>query len=239
MPMNPIARAAAVPFLLVGVLHITLLVLEGAGTDVGGWATLSKGLLMPALLLAFLVAVLQGGGAPRPREARVPLGPVLVSVALGFSWLGDISLSVTEGAGFLLGLVFFLVAHLAWISAFVLVLRVRRPPRAGLVYLLWLVAFVALLAPHTGVLLVPVALYGAVLALVAALGLGAGRWVAWGSALFLVSDSLLGLHTFYPGFSPWQIDAIIMTGYLAGQALMAFGVLKRLQSERTTEGDRG
>ena len=45
---------------------------------------------------------------------------------------------------------------------------------------------------------------------------------------FFASDSLLGLHTFYPGFSLWQIDAIIMTGYLAGQALMVLGVLHHL-----------
>ena len=226
--MTPHGRAlAAAPFLAVGALHIVLLALEGAGVEVGPWATATKGLLMPALLLAFLLAraarrhAVVGDGAVVGDRAAV----VLVGAALVLSWLGDISLSVTDGAGFLIGLGFFLVAHLAWITTFVRVLGVRRPPRAAVVYLVWLLVFVVLLAPHTGVLLAPVALYGAVLALVAALGLGAGRRVAWGSALFLASDSLLGLHTFYPGFSPWQIDAIIMTGYLAGQGLMVLGVL--------------
>jgi uncharacterized membrane protein YhhN len=222
-PRRPLAFA---PFLAAGALHVVLLVLEGLGVDVGWWATGSKGLLMPALLFAFLAggaALSRGRAGPRPREAVA-----LVCSALVLSWLGDISLSVTDGPGFLVGLGFFLLAHLAWIATFVRVLGVRRPPPASLVYLLWLVVFVVLLAPHTGVLLVPVTLYGAVLATVAALGLGAGRRVAWGSALFLVSDSLLGLHTFYPGFSPWQIDAVIMAGYLAGQGLMVLGVLRRL-----------
>jgi uncharacterized membrane protein YhhN len=232
-PTRPTMRTiAAVPFLLLAAAHIVLLLLEGSGASVGGWATITKGLLMPALLLAFLLGWFAvRAGAPRrpagPDSARV-IGPALVVWALVFSWLGDISLSVTEGAGFLLGLGFFLVAHLAWITVFVRVLGVRRPPRPALVYLLWLVVFVVLLAPHTSALLFPVALYGAVLALVAAFGLGGNRFTAWGSALFLVSDSLLGLHTFYPGFSLWQIDAVIMSGYLAGQALMAVGVLRHL-----------
>ena len=221
-------RLAAAPFLVVGAMHIVLLVLEGDGVEVGPWATVTKGILMPALLLAFLVARVPR----RPAVVGERTTGVLVSCALAFSWLGDISLSVTNGTGFLIGLGFFLVAHLAWITTFVRVLGVRRPPRAAVVYLVWLVVFVVLLAPHTGALLAPVALYGAVLALVAALGLGAGRAVAWGSALFLASDSLLGLHTFYPGFSPWQIDAIIMTGYLAGQGLMVLGVLHH---PKTTE----
>jgi len=235
--MRPSARAiAAVPFLALALLHVVLLLLEGAGVGVGDWATITKGLLMPALLLAFLIGWLalraDGPVAPAAAGADRMIGPALVVWALAFSWLGDISLSVTEGAGFLLGLGFFLVAHVAWITAFVRVLGVRHPPRAALVYLLWLVVFVALLAPHTSALLFPVALYGAVLALVAALGLGGNRFTAWGSALFLVSDSLLGLHTFYPGFSPWQIDAVIMSGYLAGQALMAVGVLRHLAAAR-------
>jgi len=216
---------AAAPFVAVGALHIVLLALEGGGVDAGLWATGTKGLLMPALLLAFLVA--HSGRRPAATGGRTAV--VLVGSALLLSWLGDISLSVTDGTGFLVGLGFFLLAHVAWITTFVRVLGVRRPPRAAVVYLVWLVVFVVLLAPHTGVLLAPVALYGAVLALVAALGLGAGRRVAWGSALFLASDSLLGLHTFYPGFSPWQIDAIIMTGYLAGQGLMVLGVLHHPQ----------
>jgi uncharacterized membrane protein YhhN len=218
-------RAAWAPFLLVGSAHLLLLVLDGFDVSTGDAVSVSKALLMPALLLAFLA------GCPLSPRALAPA--LLGSLALFFSWLGDISLSVTDGPGFLIGLGFFLLAHLAWITVFVRVLRVRRPPRAAVVYLVWLVVFVALLAPHTGVLLGPVALYGAVLAGVAALGLGAGRTAAWGSALFLASDSLLGLHTFYPGFSPWQIDAVIMAGYLAGQGLIVLGVLRVVQSRRS------
>jgi len=235
--MSPFRRSLAfAPFIVVGALHIVLLLLEGVGIDVGWWGTATKGLLMPALLLAFLVGSASAAGDRATRSTRTAV--VFVGSALVLSWLGDVSLSVTDGAGFLVGLGFFLLAHLAWITAFVRVLGVRRPPRAAAVYLVWLVVFVLLLAPHTSALLVPVALYGGVLALVAALGLGAGGRVAWGSALFLASDSLLGLHTFYPGFSPWQIDAVIMTGYLAGQALMVLGVLRHLAGTTTTTGGK-
>ena len=82
------------------------------------------------------------------------------------------------------------------------------------------------LAPHLGSLLIPVAVYGLVLCAMGSLALHCNRWIALGGALFVISDTLLGLHNFLPGFALWQIDFLIMLSYLAAQALFAFGVLR-------------
>jgi uncharacterized membrane protein YhhN len=231
-PRSSTLRFAALPFVIVSVLHVVALAVgtSAAGADVVGADALSaatKPMLMPALALALVVAL-------RRR------GPVLAlaGAALLFSWFGDLSLSVTDGPGFLVGLGCFFVAHLAWIVLFARLGPVALPgsvirPEARVVrwqavlLAAWWLAFVALLAPHTGALLAPVAFYGLVLGAMAALALGAGRLTGAGGVLFVLSDSLLGLHTFLPGFEFPGVDALIMLSYLAAQALLVLGVVRR------------
>jgi uncharacterized membrane protein YhhN len=214
-------RAAFVPFVVVAIAHLVLLVLADGPLGAAGvpaaaaLAGATKPLLMPALLLALLIA------SPQRRSGPVAVG----ATALVLSWIGDISLGTPDGPGFLVGLVFFLLAHVAWIVLISRFLLVRRPPVAGLAYALWWIVFVVLLAPHTGPLLVPVAVYGLVLATVAALALGSSPVVAAGAGLFVVSDSLLGLHVFVPGLPTWQTDAAIMLAYLAAQGLIVLGTV--------------
>lgn len=184
----------------------------------------TKPWLMPALMLALVV----GRWGQRPRQVSLT---VMALVALVFSWAGDIVLGAPGGFGFLAGLGCFFVAHLVWILVFVRFTRERRIPAVAVVYLLWWVAFVALLAPFTGSLLVPVAVYGLALGSVGVLGLASNRLVLSGSLLFVVSDSLLALHTFLPNFSPWGIDAAIMACYLAAQGLIVAGVIRGKKRE--------
>ncbi|MFF1574427.1 lysoplasmalogenase [Leifsonia sp. NPDC058292] len=204
----------AIPFLpytVVGILHL-LALFFGAETI----STLTKPLLMPALLLAFLLTL------PRRRGEVALLG----SLAILFGWLGDVSL-LDAGAGFLIGLGFFLLGHLAYLVLFLRRMRLRRRPRWwAAVYLVWWVALVGILAPHAGVLLAPLAVYGLILGALAAWGSTCNRWIAVGSASFLASDTLLGLDRFLPDFSVGQVDFLIMLTYLAGQALMAWGIVQ-------------
>lgn len=108
----------------------------------------------------------------------------------------------------------------------------RLPPAWALIYLLWYAVFLALLGPHAGALLAPVALYGLVLAAMAATAAWHGRLVAIGGALFVLSDSVLGLGRFLPGYDFPLHDLVIMTSYLAAQGLIAAGVLRILRTER-------
>ena len=96
----------------------------------------------------------------------------------------------------------------------------------------WYVAFLALLGPHLGGLLVPVAVYGAVLGTMAALAGGRGGVIAVGGALFVVSDSVLALGRFLPGYEFALHDLVVMSTYLAAQGLIAWGVVAGLRADR-------
>ena len=188
-----------------------------------GWAvTSSKALLMPLLAAGVLVAL------RRPLRSQV----WLLLAALAGSWVGDVLLSFP--GWFMPGLLAFLAAHVAFI---VLFLRLpvtagrRRLPAWTLVYAAWYVAFLALLGAHLGALLVPVAVYGAVLGTMAALAGGRGGVIALGGAFFVVSDSVLALGRFLPGYEFALHDLVVMSTYLAAQGLIAWGVVTGLRAD--------
>ena len=202
---------AFAPYIVVSVLHVAVLV---AGLDDA--ASASKLLLMPALALAVLLTA-------RPLRGAVP---VLLLVAIGLSWGGDALLNIPGDLGFVVGLASFLLAHVAYVVLFLrLPARGRRLPAWTAVYAAWYAAFLALLGPHLGALLVPVALYGLVLGVMAALAGGLGGLLAVGGALFVVSDSVLALGRFLPGYAFPPHDLVVMSTYLAAQGLIALGVV--------------
>ena len=201
---------AFAPYVAVSILHVIIL---AAGPQ--ELSIVTKVLLMPALLLAFLVAL------PRRR------GEVLVwgAFAIVASWAGDVLLSTPGDIGFIVGLGCFTLAHASYLVLFLRAVREHRIPWLALLYVPWWAALVVILAPHAGALLVPAAAYGIVLGASAAASLGSNRVVGIGGLLFLLSDTLLALRLFYPGFEFWQQDAVIMLGYTAGQGLIIFGVV--------------
>lgn len=217
------------PYLVLSLVHLVLLSTGPA------WAiTLSKATLMPALIAAVLIA------APRPRGAAA----WLVVAGLAFSWGGDVALSFPGDAWFTIGLASFLAAHLVYLALFLRLARARRARRAPgggraprrfvpvwalVVYPVWYLGFLALLGPHTGPLLVPVAAYGLALGAMAALAAGNGSLIAAGGALFVVSDSVLGMGRFLPGYDFALHDEAVMVSYLAAQGLIALGVVVALR----------
>ena len=84
---------------------------------------------------------------------------------------------------------------------------------------------------HLGALLVPVAVYGAVLGTMAALAGGRGGLIALGGAFFVVSDSVLALGRFLPGYEFALHDLVVMSTYLAAQGLIAWGVVTGLRAD--------
>jgi uncharacterized membrane protein YhhN len=68
-----------------------------------------------------------------------------------------------------------------------------------------------------------------VLVVSAATALGVNRTVAVGALIFFVSDTLLGFKMFWPGFSLWQADFLIMLAYITGQGLIALGSVRHAQ----------
>lgn len=202
------------PYLLVSGVH-----LWGKFQDdpvAGMVESVTKPMLMPTLLLAFLAAV----------PALRALAVWLTAAGITLSWLGDILLY-----NFVVGLIFFLVAHLAYIPVFMVTFPERRMRWWSLAYVAVFGALVWVLAPHLGDLLVPVIVYGVVLCAMAAVA-SKGNWqTALGGALFLASDSILALNRFHPDdVIPWNSGFLVMVTYLAAQGLIAEGILRQLRA---------
>lgn len=232
--------APFVPYLALSLVHLVVL------STGPGWAvTTTKALLMPALALGVVLAlrVVRGqlarpDGGVRPRLGATPW---LLLAGIACSWGGDVALAFPGDGWFVVGLGSFLAAHLAYLAMFIGMRRdgidgARMPRRhrlvpvwALVVYPLWYLGFLALLGPHTGALLVPVAAYGLALGAMAALAAGHGPLLATGGALFVVSDSVLGLGRFLPGYDFPLHDAAVMVSYLAAQGLIALGVVVALR----------
>lgn len=201
-------------------------------------------LLMPLLAWVLLAA------APRPYGRLVGL----VAVALGFSWLGDALPRFAADAplvdaigvrghpvdGFLLMVLGFLGAQTAYCVAF-WPWRERsalRRPLPVAVAAVALVVLLALSAESAGWLVVPVAAYAVLLVGMALLAPGVDRLAGWGGLVFVVSDAMIGLRAFdvLPVPDTALADAVggvaVMTTYVAGQALLVAGVLRRARRTR-------
>ncbi|MQA05374.1 MAG: hypothetical protein GEV07_22500 [Streptosporangiales bacterium] len=99
---RPWGRAGLVPYLLLAAGHLGSLALDLDRLDLA-----TRVLLMPALAAGLWLM------AGRPRDRRT----WLVLVAIGWSWLGDLALTSTGTAFFLLGLAAFGLAHLSYLTA--------------------------------------------------------------------------------------------------------------------------
>jgi uncharacterized membrane protein YhhN len=127
--------------------------------------------------------------------------PTLLVVALALSAVGDYALSRPGSKAFLIGMVAFAAAHLAFIAVMIV-------QGATLNTALWPVIVVLALfglstewwlRPHTGDLKWAVRAYvGVILGMaLVAIGLPEARNVAlWGAMLFVISDLVLSLETF-------------------------------------------
>jgi uncharacterized membrane protein YhhN len=105
------------PVAVMGAAHLAALVFAELGTT--GAAELAGATelwLMPALLVSFLWAI------PAVRSGIALWG----TLALVFSWAGDVLLATPGGSGFLLGLGGFFLAHVAYL---VLILRFLKRGR--------------------------------------------------------------------------------------------------------------
>ncbi|NLI17529.1 MAG: lysoplasmalogenase [Actinomycetales bacterium] len=186
----------------------------------------TKSALMPLLALDTAVAT------PRPTPlVRGVLGAQVLS------WLGDVALLGSGDRRFLLGLGSFLAAHLGYIAAFSARDPRARPGDPGVVAgaLLFAAtgpAMARLAQRQEQALAVPVLLYAGVISTMLAtattldrtLPPGARHRIVAGSALFVLSDTLLGIGRFaLPDRRPGPLDTAVMATYTAGQWLIADG----------------
>jgi len=153
----------------------------------------------------------------------------LVLAGLAFSWCGDLLLIGRSETFFLAGLSAFLLAHVAYVAAFVahgyrgVVTILAAVPVAAVAIAVW-----TWLAPHTPTgLAYPVQVYLAVISLMVIFSYGArgagGSWfVAVGATLFFLSDLSVGAlrlaGTDYPTY------VLGLPAYYAAQVCFALSV---------------
>lgn len=212
--IRPLDIAVWVPYVALAAIHVVTLAVSSP------IAAPTKLTLMPLLALPVIAALPR----LRPRAASV-----LLLAALLFSWLGDGAGTFFPAAPELpLMLLFFGIAHIAYIALFLRHARIRRLPWWTLVYAAWWVGMLAFLGPHTGALFPAVAAYGLVLAGTAATSARCHPIVATGGAFFLASDTILAFRLFLPdAMLDWTSPAVMLT-YTLGQGLIVFGILRTL-----------
>lgn len=160
----------------------------------------------------------------------VLLGHFWLAVALALSALGDLALSRDGEKAFLIGMLAFALAHLAYVFLFVaqgLVPFGGWETLAVLVILgigLWLGP---LYAANAGLLAIPVLVYVALIALMAVTALmqqdWAGRWITLAGALmFMASDAILGQEQFLKRH--WRGQGLAIWGlYYTAQTALFVG----------------
>lgn len=199
-----------IPYVIIGIIHLVALLIGDQALS-----TFTKPLLMPVLLAGFLFAL------PRWRM----IVALLTSLAILFSWAGDVGMASSGDISFLVALGLFFVAHVFYVILFLRRVRLSRLPLMSLLYVLWWIVLVVTLAPHIGTMLIPVMAYGLILGAMGAVAMGCNGYIALGGVLFVISDSILALNKFYPDFNLWQVHFVIMLTYITAQGLIAMGVV--------------
>ncbi len=127
--------------------------------------------------------------------------PILLVAALALSAVGDYALSRPAPKAFLVGMIAFAAAHLAYIVLMIMLGATVSAAQWPIIIILLVFGLSTewWLRPHTGDLKWPVRAYVGVILVMAvvALGLPEARHVAiWGAMLFVVSDLILSIETF-------------------------------------------
>lgn len=204
-------------------LLIAAIVLSGVLAIIADWNE-GKPLLFKLLkpLTTILIGVL-AWSAPESLYRQALLVGLLLSL------IGDIALMFESNAAFLAGLGSFLLAHLLFMLAFLHGVEVYRLPAWAWLFLAYGVALgVVLVRRAAPALRGPVIIYALVLtgmALTAAMRWQAvggitGSFAMLGAALFVLSDSALGVRKFvgrYPG-----AQCLILSTYWAAIACIAW-----------------
>ncbi|HON74433.1 MAG: lysoplasmalogenase [Dermatophilaceae bacterium] len=151
-----------------------------------------------------------------------------ILVALVCSLAGDVFLLGDAEGSFIRGLASFLLGHLAYVVAFLLLAQPTWSPVVALVLVALVIVgrwvFLGARAQGGPVLGGAVAAYMAVIGTMAALGVSLGRPVLGaGALLFLVSDAVLGWDRFVAR-QPWA-RVVVMTTYHLGQLLIVIGAI--------------
>lgn len=176
-------------------------------------------LLKPIPIICLIIGVL--------RTDLLHRAKTLIIIALGFSLLGDIVLTMPISLVLELGIGCFLLAHCFYIALFFKVFKYRS---SHLFYyvpvFLLMIFFATLLIPSLGSFLIPVMIYFCILMLMVFSAFQVkhqGLIIATGALSFMISDLTLAFNLFaYP-----QVDTgiFILFSYYTAQLLLTWGLV--------------
>lgn len=177
---------------------------------------------------------------------KFPTQNILLA-ALTLSWLGDVILLFTDLGEiyFILGLVFFLTAHIVYCILFNKQKRIRKKQNKplfifGSVFIaFYLIGMISVLMPYLGDLEIPVSIYASVISIMLLFAFNGflvwekpgNQLVFLGAIFFIISDSILAMNKFYAPIP--KSSFFIMLTYLLAQYLIVVGTLKL--NPKTTE----
>jgi uncharacterized membrane protein YhhN len=205
--------------------------LAGELHSIESLASIGKFLLMPTLGIVYWTFL--DASTPATFNRRIMF-------ALLFSYFGDIFLLFAQRAEilFILGLVSFLIAHLAYLSAFTFVNSINKNslrnniPTLLAILLFYSILMWSLLPYLESSMLIAVPLYGMVICSMLfavvncrrPLSAKAFTWLLMGGIMFILSDTTLALIKFHPYFLPHPFhDFLIMLTYILGQFGLIWG----------------
>ena len=189
-----------------------------------------------------IVLSLIGYFLPQTNKSRSPLIKWIL-LALCFSWLGDVLLMFQQNDKlfFLLGLSFFLIAHIFYIVFFHQV-RVTEKIKGNvwllLIVVIYYAGLITFLSPYLEDMKLPVRIYGIVISFMFMLALHmlfiknkrAGQWMMAGALLFVISDSTLAINKFYQPFE--AAGVVIILTYGLAQLFIVEGAIRYISFNR-------
>ncbi|KPM74779.1 lysoplasmalogenase [Pseudoalteromonas sp. UCD-33C] len=145
--------------------------------------------------------------------------------ALSFSVLGDVLLAFDTGQLFIGGLAAFFVSHAFYIITMLPIKNWRLD--VVLLYLFLAIIVFCLFYPNLNNMLIPVLFYMLVLTIMASITWMTDKsngFLVLGGAVFVISDSILGLNRFY--LETAHADIAIMGSYYLAQFCLVIGFLQ-------------
>jgi uncharacterized membrane protein YhhN len=178
-------------------------------------------MIIPSLLIYYLVAV-----------NKVNFWFVF---ALFFSFLGDAFL-LNKKQFFVFGLASFLLTHFIYIKiliGFINKISIKKVLGISLPFLVFLVGFITFFYDYLNEMKLPVFIYASIISVFGAVAFlnyaqkksSINLWLFLGAMLFILSDSIIALNTFYESKEMYRF--CIMTTYIVAQFLISKAMIMK------------
>lgn len=183
-------------------------------------------ILKPLPLVCLIIGVLQTDVRQWPKT--------LILIALGFSLLGDIVLTLPIKLQIELGIGCFLLAHICYITLFLKSFKFNKVHFLYYVPVLVMMGAIAYtIIPYLGALVIPVMIYFCVLVFMVFSAFQVKReafCIGSGALFFMISDLTLALNLFiYP---QTDVRIFVMFTYYVAQFLLTWGLVSIYKQPR-------